>query len=1022
MRFGVLGPLAVWRDDGESVHVPEAKVRALLADLLAHGGRPVSADRLVEDLWGGRPPRNATGTLQARVSQLRKALGDPALVLHSPGGYRLVAEDVDAVRFESLVERRTAEPRVRAGELDEALALWRGPAYADVADLGFAQPVINRLEELRLSAQEELAEVRLELGEPVDVSALVREHPLRERLRAVHITSLYRAGRQNEALASYTELRARLSDELGLDPSPELAALYERLLRQDPALAPPPVSHLPAALTPLVGRDAELAEVGALVGRDRLVTLTGPGGVGKTSLALEAARGLLSARAFPDGVALVELAGATRPVDAVAAAVCVRDDSSAPLEPRVAQALSGTRALLVLDNCEHLVEPVATLVAALLRSAPGLRVLATSQEPLGVTGERVHQVPPLAEPDAVRLLSDRAGVAEGEAVRTICRRLDGIPLALELAATRVRALGAEELAGRLDDRFRVLTSGMRDAPARQRTLRAMIDWSWELLGEPERLVLRRLAVHADGCDLEAAEAVCAEPGVDVLESLARLVDRSLVAPGPRYRLLESVAAYGLERLREAGEYDLVRARHTGHYTGLAERAALHGPDQLAWLDRLDQESANLELALTGPAPLRLANALAWYWFLRGRLGAARRSLAQAITYGGAPAEVALARTWLAGFTMMVGEPRGEIPRADLDLRGRAVADWFLSFVHWAYGDLAAHDDAVERALAAFGELGDRWGSAAALVLRAKLAVGRGDLDAMRRDGEAGLAAFRELGDRWGRIEAMEALAMRAEIRGDYPTATRLRETELLLSEELGFPGAAELSKLGRMALLAGDHARADDYHERARRIAVEQSLKSEEEHAVLGLALGARRQGRYEEAEALLEPWLGWLEQVSGTSGIAFALAETGFAAEQRGDAGTALARQRRGYAAARETGDPRAVALALEGLAGALSLAGEHERAAGHLGAAAAVRASVGAPLPPAESFDVERITARLAAAMMPGDYALAYRSGQRELGDHVPAALRVGPGEQPAAEGLDPFGHADQAEPAAEPRRPGI
>ncbi|MFE0152954.1 BTAD domain-containing putative transcriptional regulator [Nonomuraea sp. NPDC059007] len=1062
VRFGVLGPLAVWGDDGESLHVAEPKVRALLADLLVHGGRPVSADRLIDDLWGDRPSRNPTGTLQARVSQLRRALGDPGLVVRGPGGYRIVAERVDAARFEELLARRAVPPHERAAELGQALALWRGPAYADVADLDFARPAIARLEELRLAAVEELSEVRLALGEPIEVADLVAEHPLRERLRAVHMRALYRQGRQSEALATYADLRERLAGELGLDPSPELAELHTKILRQDPELRPkmahqdpelrpatasqdsgsrpaaarqdaelrpttvrweaegrddrPAPPRLPAALAPLVGRDDQLAEIVDRLGRDRLVTLTGPGGVGKTSLALEVAR------RHTERVYLAELTGTTQPADVLAAVVGVRDDSSQPLEPRIARALSGRRALLVLDNCEHLVEPVAELAAILLKAAPELRVLATSQEPLGVTGERVHVVPPLAEDDAVALFAARAGIEPGPAVRTICRRLDGIPLALELAATRVRALGADELARRLDDRFRLLSTGMRDAPARQRTLRAMIDWSWDLLSEPERLVLRRLAVHADGCTLEAAEQVCAEPGHDVLDLLARLVDRSLVTAGPRFRLLESVAAYGVERLREAGEYELVRERHARYYTALAERADLRGHGQRDCLERLDQESGNLRLALEGPEPLRLVNAMAWYWFLRGRLGEARRSLAYALTRGGPPGESAMAAMWLAGFTKVIGEPAEAVPYADLDPLGRALHDWFLSHVTWAYGGFSVHDDQVEKALTAFGAMGERWGVAAALALRARLAVGRGDLAAMERDGARSLEIFGELGDRWGQAEAMDALDMAAEIRGDYARAAGLREEQLRLAGELGIASPFKLSGLGRLALLEGDYARADDYHERARALAVEQSVKSAEEHAVIGLAISARRQGRFADAEEYLLPWFAWLRRVGGTPGIAFGLAELGFAAEQRGDAETALSRQEEGYAAAVSTGDPRAVALALEGLAGALSLAGRAEEAARHLGTAAAMRKSVGAPLPDGERLDVDRITARIRTSLDAGAFTEAFRSGKGELGDHLPVALGRGTGEEPAAQSLHPLGHADQAEAATQPGHPGV
>ncbi|MBN6051241.1 winged helix-turn-helix domain-containing protein [Nonomuraea sp. RK-328] len=1080
MRFGVLGPLAVWADDGGPVRVAEPKVRALLADLLAHGGGPVPADRLIDDLWGERLPRNPAGTLQARVSQLRRALGVPGLITYGPAGYRLAPADTDASRFLTLLGRagpartgpwgdpgETGAVRlgvgdaaaVRLGErlarLDEALALWRGPAYVEFADSGFARPEIARLEEARLAALEEQAEARLALGEDTDLAGLVALHPLRERLRALHILALYRRGRQSDALASYGELRELLAEELGLDPSPELRALHGAILRQDPALAAHaltgpstalsapasgastpgpravsgmaassglaasdptaasgaaaaseasgarhrPVTNLPAALSDLVGRGGELAAARDLLAAGRLVTLTGPGGVGKTRLALEAARARTSAEEFPDGVWLVELAGAGDVAEAMAAVLGVRDDGAGPLPPRLARALAGKRALLVLDNCEQVVADAADLVARLLKAAPGLRVLATSQEPLGVTGERLLPVAPLPEPEAVRLFAARAGVEPDDAVTTICRRLDGIPLALELAATRVRALGVRGVAERLDDRFRLLSAGMRDAPARQRTLRAAIDWSWELLTEPERVVLRRLAVHADGCTLEAAEEVCAEPGVDVLDAVARLVDRSLVVvtPGPRYRLLESVSAYCAERLAEAGELEAVRERHARHYTELAVRAELHGPRQVEWLERLDLETANLRLALAGPEPLRLVNALAWYWYLRGRLGEARRSLTAALARKGlsagpvtedAPAEparegvsaeAAVASVWLAGMTLLSGETPPEVLHAGLDAHADALASWFLSHVRWAYGDQEEHRAAVERALAVFEELGDRWGVAATLSLRAKLALVRGDLDAMRRDGERSLALFTETGDDWGRMEAMDALDRHAEACGDYADAARLREEGLRLAERLGFEVPFKLSALGRIALLAGDYAVADERHERARRLAVAQSYKSAEEYAVLGLAVSARRQGRYAEAEALLTPWLGWLRGVRGTPGIAFVMAELGFAAEQRGDAATALARQRAGHEAARASGDPRAVALALEGLAGAVSLAGDQAEAARLLGAAAATREEAGAPLPAAERLDVDRITARVREALGETAWQDAHASGRR-------------------------------------------
>lgn len=434
MRFGVLGPLAVWSTDGKPVRVPESKVRALLADLLVHRDGPVSADLLVEDLWGADPPGNPANTLQTKVSQLRRALeaGEPGgreLVAYRPPGYelRIAADAVDADRFVALTARARADtdPRARAGLLADALALWRGPAFADFRDEEFTRAAITRLDEQRLTALEDHAEARLELGEHTlladELGEQVGLHPLRERLRAAHLRALYRSGRQQEALAGYGELRERLADELGLDPGPELAALHQAILEQDPGLAAVaapatsaarPRTNLPAALTDLVGREDAVAEVGALVRTARLVTLTGPGGVGKTRLALEcAARAAQEEPAeFPDGVWLVELAGQRDPgeaelADAIAAALGIRDEVAtgaayrAPeSRARLADALRARRLLLVLDNCEHVIEPVAVLADLLLRAAPGLRILATSQEPLAVGGEALHVVRPLGCP------------------------------------------------------------------------------------------------------------------------------------------------------------------------------------------------------------------------------------------------------------------------------------------------------------------------------------------------------------------------------------------------------------------------------------------------------------------------------------------------------------------------------------------------------------------------------------------------------------------------------------------------
>ncbi len=844
----MLGSLAVWDDRGEAVRVPELKVRALLADLLAHEGRPVSADRLVHDLWGDELPGKPVGALQAKVSQLPRVLGRDRVVRQAPG-YRLrldpASDEVDADRFHVLVAeaRLVRDPRTRAALLTEALNLWRGPAYADFADEEFVRSTAQRLEEQRLSVVEEQAEARLETGDHVllagELADLVARYPLRERLRALQMRALYLAGRQSEALASYEDLRARLAEELGVDPSPALGGLHQAVLRQDPGLAPaspvpagpspepapgtgssataPPTvavhSNLPIPLTPLIGREEALTRLADLLSTSRLVTLTGPGGVGKTHLAVAAAA---RADELPDGVWLVELAGVRAAasladlVQVVASSLGVRDDAPSVLPGtgtfaaasspahRLAAALRDRRILLVLDNCEHVVEAAAELAGLLLRTAPGLCVLATSREPLGLAGEVVFLVEPLQTADAVRLFLERAAAcapgfspapessdpADRDAVAEICRRLDGIPLALELAATRVRALGVRELAARLGDRFRVLTGGQRGAPARQQTLRAVIDWSWELLSAPERIVLRRLAVPSDGCDLAAAEAVCAGDGVaaeEVFDLVTRLVDRSLVVvvdgpAGPRYRLLESVAAYAKERLHEMQDLTAVRDRHLRHYLAIAERAEprLRGADQRSWLARLDAEAGNLRAALdeavrraaAGRADeaVRLATALSWWWLLRGRLAEARRSLSTVIaaTSRENVPELALLH---AAFAFLTGDHGEAAATADAgavpDPVRRARALWLCAYGLFSAGEVGAAEELNTRALSLFGTTGEQWGTAA-LGLRAMLALVRGDLDALGRDGRRSAALFGELGDRWGKLQAVSPLAALAE--------------------------------------------------------------------------------------------------------------------------------------------------------------------------------------------------------------------------------------------------------------------
>lgn len=654
LHFGVLGALRVTGPSGIA-DIGSRQQRRVLAALLVHARDVVSTDRLADVLWGDDPPSTALKTLRTYVYRLRRVLDGEdgqCLVTRSPGYLLDVAPaQVDAARFEQLAHdaRRAidTQPYASLSRLQRALELWRGPAYAEFADEDFARAEALRLEELRLAATEDLLDAKLATGRHIDVvgeaETFARRHPLRERPVAQLMLALYRSGRQADALQTYRAFRERLGDQ-GLDPSERLRALEADILRRDRTVAPSTphqptapapdgdgratpattTDRLPPERTSLVGREQDVATVVEALDDCRLVTLTGVGGVGKTRLALRAAR--TATHRYPDGAWWCDLTSVTTS-DAVAHAVAAALDVHAPgdsVTDSIADAVGARRLLLVVDNCEHFVDAARPLLELVLARCPQVSVLATSRTPLHVIAERVWRLDPLhvatargevGDSDAVALFLDRVRAvrqdvaltdATREVITDICRRLDGLPLAIELAAARMRALNAEDLAARLDDRFRLLTDTPHATVDRHRTLQAVVDWSFDLLSTTEQLLFERLAVFVGEFTLTAAEHVCAGAGIaddEIVDLIARLVDASMVVTGPpddtmRYRLLETLRAYGRERLTERGDVDRVRRLHAQHYVTVAEEAdqQIRGADEPAAVATLNRELPELRAA------------------------------------------------------------------------------------------------------------------------------------------------------------------------------------------------------------------------------------------------------------------------------------------------------------------------------------------------------------------------------------------------------------------------------------------
>jgi predicted ATPase/DNA-binding SARP family transcriptional activator len=808
MQYRILGSLAVAKDGAEVV-LGSGKQRALVALLLLHANEPVTTDRLIDQLWGESRSTSATKVLQNYVSKLRRLLGEGVLITRGHA-YELRVEsgELDLDRFNDQVAAgrqalAAGDPAHAAAALAAALALWHGPPLADFAYDQFALTEIERLDGLRLAALVERIEADLQLGRHAaliaELEALVAENPLQERLRGQLMLALYRSGRQAEALHVYQATRVALVDELGIEPSRELQRLERQILNHDPELAvadavsaprnlAAALVSLPRQPTSLVGREREIREVIDLLRRPevRLVTLTGTGGTGKTRLAVRVAAELLDD--FADGVVFIALAPLQDPglVPTTAAqALGVLATSGDTIAEDLGRHLRDRDLLLVLDNFEHVLA-AAPLLADIAAAGAGVKMLVTSRAPLRLSAERIYPVWPLETPDgsedveclvrreSVALFESRARAvrpdfavtpANAGAVAEICTALDGLPLAIELAATRVGALPPAALLQRLDRRLLLLRGGARDAPERQRTLRATIDWSYELLEPEEQRLFARLAAFAGGCTIKAAESVCGHDrgDVEVVDGLASLTDKGLARlegtdEEPRFTMLETIREYAAERLQESATVDELRRRHAEYFLALVEETEpnLVGIGSHAqWLDRLEVDHDNIRAAMdwlesSGETDrvLRFAAALWRFWDQKGHLVEGRSRLEGALRSDDRP--TAARANALSG-------------AADMALTG---------------GDVATGRRCAESALELHRKLGDAWGTAFSLLMFAYAVGQEGDWASAQQLYAESARGFRECRDEHYALRATRSLGWAYYEGGDLEHARQLFEENL----------------------------------------------------------------------------------------------------------------------------------------------------------------------------------------------------------------------------------------------------
>jgi predicted ATPase/DNA-binding SARP family transcriptional activator/tetratricopeptide (TPR) repeat protein len=1071
VRYRLLGPMEVCVD-GDPVKLPGTAERALLAQLLLSPGRTIPATLLVDRLWSESTlPVDPMNALQIRVSRLRralKAMGVGDVVVHEGVGYRATVDPstVDALDFADRVRTARAVAATAADNggyqpahlqaYDDALALWRGDPLSDFAVEQWATAVAAHLAGLRLAAMTERAQVALALGRHVDVigdlEPVVADDPTLESLTGLLMLALYRSGRQADALEVYTRTREVLDESLGLQPSVSLRSLHERVLRQDATLgaqqdlapatgtttaasapaATVPVAmlahrsraeqdraaptNLPTVVRPLIGRAAQLDSIAELLGGVRLLTLIGPGGAGKTSLAL--ATVVRTSATYPDGAFGVRLASVYTPDQvpvAVADALGMPMDGAAAthdLSDRLISFLTRRRMLLLVDNCEHVVDAAAVLIDEILSRCPDVTVIATSREALAIPDEVQVTVGPLETPPedtapgevlaypAAQLFVERARAVRPAllldldsltAIGAITRSLDGIPLALELAAARASTLSPVEVAERLTNRFTLLTSGTRTADERQQTLRATVDWSYQLLSPTEQQVFDRLSVFRGGWTLMSAEAVVGEestPLGEVLDNVGRLVERSMVVaePGPttRYRMLETLRQYAAERLSASGDQVQLARRHAAYFRDVVQHAevALRGHEQRQTLRTLREEQPNIRAALaflSGPdgdrdAALEMAGSLGMFWHL-GRHLEGRQVLSGLVGgQDGSPAARALALQAVS----LVERPRGclvhpnprcaEAANESLTLFERLGDDWHaaLSRVLLAVEGVTGADPERSRALLAaaegqFERDGDPWGPAVIGFVRMETALKAGDVEAAVRLGRTTTAAFRQLDDSWGLSATLYHLGWGLRQFGRFDEAARALEEAIDVARGAGLWNTAQwaLADLAIQKVHLGELENARRLFDEAAAASREVGDGAGEVLAGYGYGLLAHVDRAWQEARPF------YAAAVEGFRGLGtpvpqgVALAGLGRCDEAEGDTTAAQARYREALALGRRLGEPGVTASALEGLARLAEASGDHETATAGLDEAAGIRTRFHRPAPPHERRDLDELAA---------------------------------------------------------------